>query len=384
VIIEMARFKEVHEVDWVNRTITVGPGVINLHITENVHSHGYHYAPDPSSQKACTIGGNVAENSGGPHTLKYGVTVNHVLGVEMVLPDGELVTLGGKHLGMPGPDLLGLVTGSEGTFGIISKIICRLTPNPEKAVTLLGIYTSVRNACESVSSIIRHGIIPAAMEMLDKITISAVEKALKPGFPLDAEAVLIVELDGLADGLDAEAEIVEKLLKETGATKVNRAQDEEDEEDVEKEGDDEDKDKKFNFDKEHDGAAEHPKDEEEEKEKMYKGDDEDDEDKDLEEMAKELSALKKQIANTESNMQKAVQEESEQRLRKMGFREELGLQAPQQISPLGVDGTTPIVKGNNSGDTVDQLAGMSYKELRNLQANIEMGNTDGVPRELLN
>ena len=163
-----------------------------------------------------------------------------------------------------------------------------------------------------------------------------------------------------------------------------QAQDEEDEEDVEKEGDDEDKDKKFNFDKEHDGAAEHPKDEEEEKEKMYKGDDEDDEDKDLEEMAKELSALKKQIANTESNMQKAVQEESEQRLRKMGFREELGLQAPQQISPLGVDGTTPIVKGNNSGDTVDQLAGMSYKELRNLQANIEMGNTDGVPRELLN
>ena len=154
------------------------------------------------------------------------VTVNHVLGVEMVLPDGELVTLGGKHLGMPGPDLLGLVTGSEGTFGIISKIICRLTPNPEKAVTMLGIYKSVHDACESVSSIIRHGIIPAAMEMLDKITISAVEKALKPGFPLDAEAVLIVELDGLADGLDAEAEVVEKLLKDSGATTVNRARDE--------------------------------------------------------------------------------------------------------------------------------------------------------------
>jgi len=167
-----------------------------------------------------------------------------------------------------------------------------------------------------------------------------------------------------------------------------QAQDEEeDEEEVKKEGDEEDENsvrKKFNFDKEHDGAAEHPKDEEEEKEKMYKGDDEDEEDKDLEEMAKELNALKKQIANTESNMQKAVQEESEQRLRKMGFREELGLQAPQQISPLGVDGTTPIVKGNNTLDTVDQLAGMSYKELRNLQANIEMGNTDGVPRELLN
>ena len=226
VIIEMVRFKEVHEVDMINRTITVGPGVINLRITEHVNADGYHYAPDPSSQKACTIGGNVAENSGGPHTLKYGVTVNHVLGVEMVLADGELVTLGANHFGLPGPDLLGLITGSEGTFGIISKIICRLTPNPEKAVTMLGIYKSVRDACESVSSIIGHGIIPAALEMLDRIMISAVEKALKPGFPLDAEAVLIVELDGLSDGLDAEAEVVEKLLKETGAITVNRARDE--------------------------------------------------------------------------------------------------------------------------------------------------------------
>jgi len=153
---------------------------------------------------------------------------------------------------------------------------------------------------------------------------------------------------------------------------------------------DEDREDDKDIDKEHDGAAEHPKDEEEEfpasaKKKMYKGDDEDeDEDKDLEEMAKELNALKKQIANTENNMQKAVQAESEQRLRKMGFREELGLQAPQQISPLGVDGTTPIVKGSDMLDTVDQLAGLSYKELRNLQAQIEMGNTDGVPRELLN
>ena len=226
VIIEMARFKEVHEVDLINRTITVGPGVINLRITEHVNAEGYHYAPDPSSQKACTIGGNVAENSGGPHTLKYGVTVNHVLGLEMVLADGELVTLGANHFGLPGPDLLGLVTGSEGTFGIITKIICRLTANPEKAVTLLGIYKSVRDACESVSSIIGHGIIPAAMEMLDKIMISAVEKALKPGFPLDAEAVLIVELDGLSDGLEKEAQVVEKLLKENGATTVNRASDE--------------------------------------------------------------------------------------------------------------------------------------------------------------
>lgn len=226
VIIEMARFKEIHEVDIINRTITVGPGVINLRITEHVNADGYHYAPDPSSQKACTIGGNVAENAGGPHTLKYGVTVNHVLGLEMVLADGELVTLGANHFGQPGPDLLGLVTGSEGTFGIITKITCRLMPNPEKAVTMLGIYKSVREACESVSNIIGQGIIPAAVEMLDKIIIYAVEKALKPGFPLDAEAVLIVELDGLSDGLDAEANVVEKLLKDSGAITVKRALDE--------------------------------------------------------------------------------------------------------------------------------------------------------------
>ncbi len=160
--------------------------------------------------------------------------------------------------------------------------------------------------------------------------------------------------------------------KENGKPKFNfdknRTDDDEDDKDVEKDGS---------------GAKEYPEEEDETKKGMYKGHDDDEEDKDLEEMAKELNALKKQIATTETNMQKAVQAESEQRLRKMGFREELGLQAPQQISPLGVDGTTPIVKGNSSVDTVDQLAGMSYKELRNLQAQIEMGNTDGVPRELL-
>jgi hypothetical protein len=167
---------------------------------------------------------------------------------------------------------------------------------------------------------------------------------------------------------------------------IQAADDEDDEEENGK--------KKFNFDKNRDdededldkegnGAAEYPKGEEEEKKSVYKGNDKDEEDEDLEAMSKELDSLRKQIANTESNMQKAVQIESEQRLRKMGFREELGLQAPQMISPLGVDGTTPIVKGNSSVDTVDQLAGMSYKELRNLQAQIEMGDTEGVPRELL-
>ena len=227
VIIEMARFKEIHDIDWLNRTITVGPGVINLRISEKVQPDGYHYVPDPSSQKACTIGGNVAENSGGPHTLKYGVTVNHVLGLEMVLPDGEVVEFGGKTFPIAGPDMLALVIGSEGTFGIVTKITCRLTPNPEKAITLLGVFDSVHKACEGVSAIVRRGIIPAAMEMIDKVTIYAVEQALKPGFPTDAEAVLIVEVDGLEEGLEEEARASEELLSEAGAKEVKRARDDE-------------------------------------------------------------------------------------------------------------------------------------------------------------
>ena len=227
VIIEMARFKEIHDIDWINRTITIGPGVINLRISEKVQPDGYHYVPDPSSQKACTIGGNVAENSGGPHTLKYGVTVNHVLGLEMVLPDGEVVELGGKHFPILGPDMLALVIGSEGTFGIVTKITCRLTPNPEKAITLLGIFDSVHKACEGVSAIVRKGIIPAAMEMIDKVTIYAVEQALKPGFPTDAEAVLIIEVDGLIEGLEEEAQASEELLLQAGAREVKWARDDE-------------------------------------------------------------------------------------------------------------------------------------------------------------
>ncbi len=225
IIIEMARFKEVHDVDYTNRTITVGPGVINLRISEQVRPQGFHFVPDPSSQKACTIGGNVAENSGGPHTLKYGVTVNHVLGLEMVLPDGEILEVGGDFHNMPGPDLIGLINGSEGTFGIITKVTCRLTPNPEKAVTLLGIFDSVRGACDAVSAIIRSGTVPAALELIDKTVIRAVEAALKPGFPQDAEAVLIVELEDLVDGIDTEAAFVEELLMKNGAQKVERAKD---------------------------------------------------------------------------------------------------------------------------------------------------------------
>ncbi len=223
VIIEMLRFNKISDIDPLNRTITVGPGVVNLRISEHTEPDGFCFVPDPSSQKACTVGGNVAENSGGPHTLKYGVTVNHVLGIEVVLPDGEVVELGGDQWGLPGPDLLGLFVGTEGTFGIVTKIICRLTPIPEKTITLLGIFSSVSDACHAVSSTIRKGVIPAAMEMIDKVVIKAVEKAMSPGFPLDAEAVLIVELEDLEDGIEEDASEVQALLESCNATEVKRA-----------------------------------------------------------------------------------------------------------------------------------------------------------------
>ncbi len=227
VIIEMFRFREIHDIDFVNRSITVGPGVVNIKISEHVKPNGYYYVPDPSSQKACTVGGNVAENSGGPHTLKYGVTVNHILGIEVVLPDGEVVELGGKQWGTPGPDLLGLFIGSEGTFGIVTKVICRLTPLPEKVITMLGIFPSVEDACRAVSETIREGIIPAAMELIDNVVIQAVEKTIAPGFPLDAEAVLIVELEDLKDGIEEEATRVQAILNDNNATEVRRAKNEE-------------------------------------------------------------------------------------------------------------------------------------------------------------
>lgn len=227
VILEMFRFREIHEVDLLNRTITVGPGVVNLRISQHVQSKGFYFVPDPSSQKACTVGGNVGENAGGPHTLKYGVTVNHILGLEVVLPNGDVVELGGKYWGMPGPDLLGLFIGSEGTFGVVTKIICRLTPIPEKAITFLGIFPTVKDACEAVSSTIRQGIVPAALEMLDQVMIHAVEQTIAPGFPLDAEAVLIVELEDVGAGLEDAATQVQALLESHNATEVRRAQNEE-------------------------------------------------------------------------------------------------------------------------------------------------------------
>ena len=195
----MTRMNRVLDVDIPNQRITVEPGIMNLEVTRRVAPDGYYYAPDPSSQVICSIGGNVAENSGGAHCLKYGFTVHHVVGVEAVLPDGEMVHLGGPALDSPGLDLLGVLVGSEGTLAVVTKVVLRLLRRPESVRTLLAAFDSTDGAGNAVSDVIAAGIIPAAIEMMDRTTIRAAEAAVSPGFP-DAEAVLIVELDGPGAG----------------------------------------------------------------------------------------------------------------------------------------------------------------------------------------
>ncbi len=228
VIISLARMKRIHEVNIRDRYALVEAGVINVWLTNRVKNDGWHYAPDPSSQGACTIGGNVATNSGGPHTLKYGVTVNHILGVEIVLPDGTVQTLGGPVEDGPGLDLTGVVVGSEGTFGVVTKAWVRLVRNPESVRTLLGVFETVDDATATISEIIGTGIVPAALELLDSLILKAVEEAFHFGFPLDAGAVLIMEVDGLEAGLENEAERIEKLASANGAREVRRARTEAD------------------------------------------------------------------------------------------------------------------------------------------------------------
>jgi glycolate oxidase len=226
VMIGTSRMNRIIEIDHVNRRATVEAGVVNLWVTNAVQQRGLTYAPDPSSQQACTIGGNVAENSGGPHTLKYGVTTNHVLGVELVLPDGELVHLGGAVEDVPGYDLTGVVVGAEGTFGIVTTATLRLVRQPEAWRTLLGIFESVDDATATISGIIAAGIIPAALEMMDQLIVQAVEAAFHFGFPTDAGAVLIIELDGLAAGLDRQAQRVLEICRAQHARTVRVAKDE--------------------------------------------------------------------------------------------------------------------------------------------------------------
>jgi glycolate oxidase len=226
VMIALTRMTAIESVDIPNRRAVVQAGVVNQHLSDAVASAGLMFAPDPSSQSACTIGGNVAENSGGPHTLKHGVTVNHVLGVEVVSPEGDVSWLGGPGEDAPGYDLLGLMIGSEGTFGIVTKAIVKLVPRPEAVRTLLAVFPTVEDASASVSALIAAGIIPAALEMMDALILQAVEAAFSFGFPLDAAAVLIIELDGLDAGLDAAKDAVVAVCERFHAREVRVARDE--------------------------------------------------------------------------------------------------------------------------------------------------------------
>ena len=226
VMIVLTRMKRILEINLRDRYAVVEPGVVNVWLTNALKGTGYHYAPDPSSQGACTIGGNVATNSGGPHTLKYGVTVNHVLGVEAVLADGRVVTLGGPAGDPLGLDLVGAIVGSEGTLAIVTKVWVRLTRNPQGHRTMLGVFESVDDATAAISEIIGAGIIPAALEMMDQGILVAVEAAFGFGFPLDAQAILLIEVDGLEAGLDQQRDQIIALCKKCGAREVRLACDE--------------------------------------------------------------------------------------------------------------------------------------------------------------
>jgi glycolate oxidase len=226
VVIGLARLNRVLEIDLPNQRVTVEPGVTNLEITRQVAPNGYYYAPDPSSQQVCSIGGNVAENSGGAHCLKYGFTVHHVLEVEAVLPDGELVRIGSLVADAPGPDLLALIVGSEGTLAIVTKVVVRILRRPETVQTLLAAYNSISEAGAAVSEIIGAGIVPAAVEMMDSLAIRAAEAAVHPNFP-PADTVLIVELDGPAPEVRELFAVVEAICRRTGATVVEVARTEE-------------------------------------------------------------------------------------------------------------------------------------------------------------
>jgi glycolate oxidase len=225
VVISLAKLNRVLDVDIPNRRVTVEPGVTNLEITRQVAPYGYYYAPDPSSQQVCSIGGNVAENSGGAHCLKYGFTVHHVLAVEAVLPDGELVTFGSPVADTPGPDLLALLVGSEGTLAIVTKVVVRILRKPESVQTLLAAFDTIGQGGAAVSAIISAGIIPAAVEMMDETAIQAAEAAVKPNFPA-ADTILIVELDGPAVEVEELFRVVEAISRRAGARTIEVAQDE--------------------------------------------------------------------------------------------------------------------------------------------------------------
>ncbi|HEV8470818.1 MAG TPA: FAD-linked oxidase C-terminal domain-containing protein [Candidatus Limnocylindria bacterium] len=223
VVVSFARMARIIEIDVANMRAVVQPGVINLHLSTAAAPHGLHFVPDPSSQKACTLGGNVAENSGGPHTLSYGVTTNHVTGLEIVLSDGEVVRLGGKAVEDEGYDLVGTFVGSEGTLGLVTEITVKLVPLPEDKRTLMAAFDTMDAASETVSAIIAAGIVPSAIEMMDQLATEAVEAAVHAGYPLDAGGILLVEVDGPRDGLDDMRQRIEMICREHGARSIRIA-----------------------------------------------------------------------------------------------------------------------------------------------------------------
>jgi glycolate oxidase len=222
-IISFARMNRILEIDIENERAVVQPGVVNLDISVAVQPFGYFYAPDPSSQRACTIGGNVAENAGGPHTLAYGVTTNHVVSLEAVLPDGAVIEAGGKELDVAGYDLVGLLTGSEGTMVLVTKIGVRLMRQPEAVKTMLAIYNSTDEAGNTVGALTARGITPVALEMLDGPMLRMVEAATHAGYPLDAAAVLLIELEGLTEAVEEQAVEIDQVCRACGAREVRIA-----------------------------------------------------------------------------------------------------------------------------------------------------------------
>lgn len=226
VLMVTATMRQILDIDYENQRVVVQPGVINNWVTQAVSGAGFYYAPDPSSQSVCSVGGNVAENSGGVHCLKYGVTTNHILGVKLVLPDGDIVTIGGAVAEQPGYDLVGLVVGSEGTLGIVTEITLRILKAPETINVLLADFTNVEAAGATVSDVISAGIIPAGMEMMDNFSLNAVEDVVKTDcYPRDAEAILLIEIDGLPAEVAASRDRITELCKQNGARNVTVAAD---------------------------------------------------------------------------------------------------------------------------------------------------------------
>jgi glycolate oxidase len=227
IVISFARMNKILELDIVNERALVQPGVVNLDISLAAEPYGYYYAPDPSSQRACTIGGNVAENAGGPHTLAHGVTTNHIVSLEAVLPDGSVVEYGSREPDVPGYDMMGLLTGSEGTLALITKVGVRLLRRPEAVRTMLAIYNSVDEAAGTVATLTARGITPVAIEMLDGPMLRMVEAATKAGYPMDAAAVLLIEVEGLIEEADEQMWLIKEICYQSGAREVKVAESEE-------------------------------------------------------------------------------------------------------------------------------------------------------------